>query len=79
MSEVLDFYQQQAQAGFSIIPWLAELQGKGLRDLKRQGFPTRHHEDWKYTQVDNLLQRRFVVQKQKEEILPEDAWASLLL
>ena len=60
MSEVMEFYQQQARQGCSPIPWLAELQAKGLRELMRYGFPTRHHEDWKYTVVDALLQHRFV-------------------
>lgn len=59
MSELLDFYKQQAKAGISTIPWLAELQAKGLRELTRYGFPTRHDEDWKYTLVDSFLQQRF--------------------
>lgn len=71
MSEVLDFYQQQAQAGFSAIPWVAELQGTGLHELKRYGFPTRHQEDWKYTLVDSLLQQRFMPQMKKQETQPE--------
>ena len=63
MSEVLDFYQQQAEAGFSKTPWIAELQAKGLHELANSGFPSRHDEDWKYTLVDALLQERFVSQK----------------
>ncbi|CEK09965.1 Fe-S cluster assembly protein SufD [Legionella hackeliae] len=60
MSEVLDFYQKQAKEGLSSIPWVAELQEKGLRELTYYGFPTRHNEDWKYTVVDALLQQQFL-------------------
>ena len=59
MSELLDFYQQQARAQFSNIPWLLNLQEKALADFSRMGFPARRHEDWKYTQVDSFLQQRF--------------------
>ncbi|KTC85879.1 MULTISPECIES: Fe-S cluster assembly protein SufD [Legionella] len=73
MSEVIDFYQQQAKQELSTIPWLAELQAKGLRELLHRGFPTRHQEDWKYTVVDTLLQQRFIqqVQNQTSEVKPD--------
>ncbi|KTD32836.1 ABC transporter permease [Legionella nautarum] len=73
MSEVIDFYQQQAKQELSTIPWLAELQTKGLHEFLRRGFPTRHHEDWKYTVVDTLLQQRFIQQRQNQtsRIKPE--------
>lgn len=61
MSDILDYYQQQAQSGVSQIPWLAQLQSKALTDLKRRGFPTRYDEEWKYTLVDSLLQQHFVL------------------
>ncbi|WP_115708474.1 Fe-S cluster assembly protein SufD [Legionella sainthelensi] len=60
MSEILDFYQQQAKTSLSSLPWLAQLQSKALRDLHRRGFPTRHDEDWKYTSVDALLNQSFL-------------------
>ena len=60
MSEIKDFYQEQAVAGRSDIPWLAQLQSHALADFKRQGFPTRKHEDWKYTSVEAFAQRPFV-------------------
>lgn len=63
MSEMLDFYQQQAKAGLSTIPWLADLQTKALNNLERQGFPTRHDEEWKYTVVDSLLKQPFARNK----------------
>ncbi|ARG98060.1 Fe-S cluster assembly protein SufD [Legionella micdadei] len=62
MSDVIEFYQQQAKGYFSTIPWLAKLQEKGLAELQHFGFPTRHQEDWKYTLVDSLLSLRFTQQ-----------------
>ncbi|MBA3535534.1 MAG: Fe-S cluster assembly protein SufD [Tatlockia sp.] len=73
MSEALDFYQLKAQEGFSSIPWLAEIQQKGLRELSTYGFPNRHNEEWKYTLVDGFLQHRFDQQtKQLPARMPTD-------
>lgn len=63
MSEVLDFYQQQAQKESSGFPWLAELQEKGRRELINYGFPSRNQEEWKYTSLDSLLKQRFECSK----------------
>jgi Fe-S cluster assembly protein SufD len=59
MSEFLAFYQQQAQKKVSSQPWLAQLQSQALNTLERDGFPTRHNEEWKYTSVDSLLKQLF--------------------
>jgi Fe-S cluster assembly protein SufD len=66
MNEILDFYQQQASANVSTIPWLAELQSKALTHLNRRGFPGRHDEEWKYTRVDGLLSQSFNVPHKKQ-------------
>jgi Fe-S cluster assembly protein SufD len=68
MSELFDFYQQQAQERVSGIPWLSELQQKAVRALTDYGFPTRHHEEWKYTSVDALLQQRFVSNNSQQRL-----------
>lgn len=59
MSEILEFYQRDALKHRSNSAWLAQLQQKGTEDLARFGFPTRHHEAWKYTTVDGFLKSRF--------------------
>lgn len=64
MNEILDFYQEQAKAGKSTIPWLAQMQSKALDKLSRHGFPTRHDEEWKYTLVDTLLKQSFSLPQQ---------------
>ncbi|WED42171.1 Fe-S cluster assembly protein SufD [Legionella cardiaca] len=68
MSEILDFFQKQAKERLSTIPWIAELQTKSLQELSDYGFPNRHHEDWKYTVVDALLQQQFSVLKTHEAV-----------
>ncbi|MCX7117072.1 MAG: Fe-S cluster assembly protein SufD [Legionellales bacterium] len=59
MSEEVDFYQQQAKVLNSSVPWVKQLQDEGSQDLCRLGFPTRHHEHWKYTSLNTFLQKRF--------------------
>lgn len=63
MNEILEFYQQQAKEQLSTIPWLAQLQSSALNHLSRNGFPTRHDEEWKYTLVDALLKQSFAQQQ----------------
>jgi Fe-S cluster assembly protein SufD len=59
MNDILDFYQQQAQTKLCSLPWVAQLQTKALKDLQRLGFPKRHDEEWKYTNVEPLLKQPF--------------------
>lgn len=59
MSEILEFYQEQATAARSQLPWLAERQTRALADFRHYGFPARKDEDWKYTALDGFLQQRF--------------------
>lgn len=59
MSNVMEFYQQQAQQATSSVPWLAQLQHDAMQDFARFGFPLRQHEEWKYTLMDSFLEQRF--------------------
>lgn len=60
MNDLIDYYQQQISATYSTHAWLKKLQEDACGKLIDLGFPTRMHEDWKYTSVDALLQERFV-------------------
>ncbi len=60
MTTAIDFYQQQACAARSHQSWVAQLQTQACQDLQRLGFPTRRHEEWKYTRLDSFLQRQFL-------------------
>lgn len=79
MNEVLDFYQQQAHQRLSTIPWLAAIQAKALTDFSRQGFPTRHNEEWKYTSVAALLKQPFDLAKEAADCVGPDDIAQVLL
>lgn len=59
MSEIIDFYQQQAKKNRSSIPWLAQMQTNALTQFIANGFPNRHQEEWKYTSVDAVLKTSF--------------------
>lgn len=58
MSDMVDFYQQHIP--FSKTPWLHALQKNAHADFMHLGFPTRRHEEWKYTQLDAFLKESFV-------------------
>lgn len=60
MSNITEFYQQQAVATVSDLPWLAQLQTSALANFERLGFPARKDEEWKYTSVEGFLKQRFV-------------------
>jgi Fe-S cluster assembly protein SufD len=34
---------------------------RGLKSFKQQGFPTRRHEEWKYTNITPFLQEQYVI------------------
>ena len=59
MSDILDFYKEQASGSISPVLWLQHLKDDALADFTEKGFPTRAHEDWKYTSVDSFLKKRF--------------------
>lgn len=46
--------------------WLTDFRQRGIDDFRRLGFPTRQHEDWRYTNVRELVSRRFVPFPAKE-------------
>lgn len=82
MSEVLSFYQQQAEVGLSPVAWLADLQKKALRDFNCQGFPAKQQEDWKYTSLDGFLQQPFTAAKGSSsavQVVPSDIPCALRL
>ncbi|MDP3705093.1 MAG: Fe-S cluster assembly protein SufD [Legionellaceae bacterium] len=68
MSEVTDFYQQQAKSLMSNVSWLAKLQKQALTDFVRLGFPTRDDEDWKYTSAETFLKQAFTQTPQAEHL-----------
>lgn len=59
MSDLLDFYQQQAKQDLVSPSWLMSRQEQALADFTRLGFPTRDQEEWRYTPTDSFLQHAF--------------------
>lgn len=45
------------------IPWLAELREQAIHEFLHQGFPTRKHEEWKYSSTLSLAKQTFTAQK----------------
>jgi len=75
MSETaVDYYlaEYARQAPQSELPWLHEHRRAALEEFGRRGFPTLRQEDWKYTDVQPIIKRRFVVPEQPER--PAPAW-----
>lgn len=60
MSERLSVYSNDARARISSVPWLSYLQEEALAEVMRLGFPSRYHEDWKYTSPDAFLAELFL-------------------
>ena len=59
MSDLISFYQQQALHTCAASPWAARLQEQALSQFLTLGFPSRHHEDWKYTSLTAFAKHRF--------------------
>lgn len=48
----------------------SDLQAQALKAFDRFGFPDRHHEDWRHTPVDSLLQRHFTQTSSQDKEIP---------
>lgn len=59
MSEVVEFYRQQASKSQAKVDWLAQLQQSALAHLVESGFPSRRDENWKYTSTAQWAGQRF--------------------
>lgn len=59
MNDVVKFYQEIADQKRSNCPQIADIQAKGLAYLLKNGFPTRHDEDWRYSAPIGFVQERF--------------------
>ncbi len=77
-----DFYQVYEDLQKQHLPqWLTQLRRSGIEGFTTTGFPTRKHEEYKYTDVTPLQQQRFhrsvrlgdVSPALLEKIVPDDA------
>ena len=49
-----------AQKGIDSMPWLAVHRQSAFDQFQKMGFPTRRHENWKYTDVSRITKTGFV-------------------
>jgi Fe-S cluster assembly protein SufD len=56
-----DFRQIESALPGRNAPWLRAQRAAALETFRETGFPTLRHEDWKYTDVRPIAQRRFQV------------------
>jgi Fe-S cluster assembly protein SufD len=57
ISEFSDFSQRLSHQP----PWLIALRREGYTQFAETGFPTTHDEDWRFTNVSAIAQRRFIL------------------
>jgi Fe-S cluster assembly protein SufD len=57
ISEFSDFSQRLSHQP----PWLIALRREGYTQFVETGFPTTHDEDWRFTNVSAIAQRRFIL------------------
>jgi Fe-S cluster assembly protein SufD len=62
-SWVAELHARQPALPGAHVPWLHALRAQALAGFSEGGFPTLRHEDWKYTDVRAIVQRRFELAK----------------
>ncbi|MBS0359053.1 MAG: Fe-S cluster assembly protein SufD [Proteobacteria bacterium] len=79
-----DYYIQayeQTQSklpGFSL-PWLKSKRDEAMQFFSEKGFPTRHDEDWKYTNVTPLMEQQFILPSKQAHRLSAERLKPYLL
>ncbi len=57
MKELIEFYRSHVRVRSE--PWLAALQNDALEYFTKVGFPSKHNEDWKYTNLTPFCQQQY--------------------
>lgn len=67
-----DAIEQDLKKIPSHIPeWASHLRTNAAKILKSKGFPTRKNESWKYTPVQPILEKKFVLSHQVAQVSPD--------
>ncbi len=66
-----------AHQGVNDLPWLAAHRQSAFDQFKEAGFPTRRHENWKYTDVSRITKTGFVSADASHNIIQADDLDSL--
>ncbi len=59
--------------------WLSELRDKNLARVKQVGFPTVKDEDWKYTNISSVVNRRYELAMNAAETIDRKALKNFIL
>jgi len=66
-----------AQQGNDTLPWLAAHRQSAFDQFQAAGFPTRRHENWKYTDVSRITKTGFVNANSTHNVIQTDELNSL--
>ncbi len=58
-------------------PWLAAYRQSAFDQFQKTGFPTRRHENWKYTDVSRITKTGFMAANSTHNVIQTDVLASL--
>ena len=56
-----NMHSQSTELPGQNIPWLQQVREAALLSLSEKGFPHKKHEDWKYTNIQPLLEQEFAL------------------
>lgn len=57
----VEHYMEEYSRQESALPdWMHEIRESAIDSFRAKGFPTRRHEDWKYTDIRPIVKRNFV-------------------
>ena len=58
--------------------WLRDTRGKAMGAFERLGFPTTRDEDWRFTNVQPVVEARFVTGASSADVQPAQVWPYLV-
>ena len=66
------------QKGADALPWLTAHRQSAFDQFQDAGFPTRRHENWKYTDVSSITSTDFIVANSEHNLIAEGDLDSIL-
>ncbi|MBU2648683.1 Fe-S cluster assembly protein SufD [bacterium] len=69
-----EFTGVQSSLSGQTLPWLSTIRRKALQSIKKNGFPHRKHEEWKYTDISNIAERFY---QPTHRTVPANLWKML--
>lgn len=67
-----------AQRGIDTLPWLTAHRQSAFDQFQDAGFPTRRHENWKYTDVSSITKTGFVLANADHNLIGENDFDTIL-